>query len=131
MRRFGPKICERIFESPGWKTFFSSVIPVFSGLFSGTFIFEITTSKRINWKIFYKAKSFYCLVFLVLVIYVYNRSLFLYKKKTLRFLDDDFCLAYMRSKCLPEAAEKYKDLIRNGKGGELKQAMDEMKKILK
>jgi hypothetical protein len=40
-------------------------------------------------------------------------------------------MAYMRSKCLPEAAEQYKLLIKNGTGGELKQAMDELKKILK
>jgi len=131
MRNLVLKIRENIFESPGWKTFFSSVIPIFSGLFSGIFVFEITTVKGINWKTFYKAKSFYCLLLVILIVYIYNRALFLYEKKTLRFLDNDYCIAYMRSKCLPEAAEKYKELIRHGKGGELKQAMDEMKKILK
>jgi len=43
----------------------------------------------------------------------------------------DYCLAYMRSKCLPEAAEKYKEKIRGGEGGELLQIMAEFKKSLK
>lgn len=49
----------------------------------------------------------------------------------MRFSDNDYCMAYMRSQCLPEAAEQYKRKIRDGEGGELKQAMDELKKVLK
>lgn len=120
-----------VLESAGWKTFFSIVIPIFSGVFSGTFIIEITNETGINWRAFYKAKSFFCLLFIVWVIYFYNKAIYIYEREINRFRDKDFCLAYMRSKCLPEAAEKYKKMIRDGEGGELKKAMDETKRILK
>ncbi len=131
MKKVLQNIFNCIFESAGWKTFFSVVIPIISGIFSGTFIFEITGKTGINWRTFYKAKSFYCLIFIIIVIYLYNKAIYIHEREIKRFLDNDYCLAYMRSKCLPEAAEKYKELIRNGEGGELKKAMDELKKILK
>jgi hypothetical protein len=80
---------------------------------------------------FYKVRSFYGLCALIVGIYWYNRELYLYEREVSRFLDSDYYIAYMRSKCLPEAAERYKELIRNGVGGEFKQAMDEIRKILK
>lgn len=125
------KIKEAILESAGWKTFFSVIIPILTGVLSGTFVSEISVKGVITWANFYKTISFYGLSLITIVIYFYNKSLFIYEKETLRFLDSDYCVAYMRSKCLPEAAERYKQLIRNGEGGEFKQAMDELKRVLK
>src|SRR6267142_6480242 len=122
---------EYILESPGCWTLFSAVIPIRAGVLSGTFIIEITSSNGLAWAHFYKAPSFYVLFTLSLGIYWYNRALYLYDIEAQRFLDADYCIAYMRSKCLPEAAERYKELIRTGAGGELKQAMDELRKILR
>ncbi len=118
-------------ESAGWKTFFSVVIPIISAIFSGTFIIEITNETGLNWRAFYIAKSFYCLLLIVIVIYFYNKAMYAYECKINHFRDKDFCMAYMRSKCLPEAAEKYKKRIRDGEVGELEKAMDETKRILK
>lgn len=81
--------------------------------------------------LFYKIKSFYVLLLISAAVYLYYRALYLYEKNIEKFLDDDYCLAYMRSKCLPEAAERYKELIRNGQGGEWVTAMKEFEKILK
>ena len=120
-----------IIESPGIKTVFSSALAIASGVLSGTFVTEITTSSGIAWLTFYKAYSFYGLLVLMVVIYFYNRATYLYERNIRNFSDDDYCIAYMRSKCLPEAAEKYKAFIREGRGGELRQAMDELKKILR
>lgn len=120
-----------VFTSPALKTFFSVIIPILSGILSGTFIVEITARNSLNWSRFYYSKSFYGLLILVWIIYWYNRASYLYEKEVERFLDKDYCVAYMRSKCLPEAAERYKELIRNGEGGELRQAMDELKEILR
>jgi hypothetical protein len=91
----------------------------------------MTTSRGVAWALFYKAWSFYALLFLCVVIYWYKRELYLHEREIQRFLDSDYCIAYMRSKCLPEAAERYKELIRTGFGGELIQAMDELRKILR
>lgn len=131
MRRIVKKICEAVLESPSWKTFFSVVIPILSGLFCGVFVIEITTENGVDWRIFYKSKSFYALVLLTIVVYLYNKAVYTYERDMSKFLDKDYCIAYMRSKCLPEAAERYKQKIRNGEGGELKEAMEEVEKILK
>lgn len=120
-----------LLESPGLKSLFSVVIPIITGILSGTFIIEITTSQGLRWLSFYQSLSFYGLLFLVVVIYFYNRAVYVHEREIKQFLDNDFCIAYMRSKCLPEAAERWKELIRNGMGGELRQAMDELKKILR
>jgi hypothetical protein len=125
------KIREGILESPGLRTFFSAVIPILAGVLSGIFVLEITTATGVAWGAFYKARSFYGLVVLSFVIYRYNRELYLYEREVQRFLDADYCIAYMRSKCLPEAAERYKELIRTGYGGQLQQAMEELMRILR
>ena len=124
-------IKEAIVESPGWRTFFAFVVPIVASVFTGLFVKELTTPQGIIWLSFYKTISFYVLILIGICLYQYNKSIYVHDKEVSRFLDSDYCIAYMRSKCLPEAAERYKKLIRNGDGGELKQAMDELKKVLK
>jgi hypothetical protein len=125
------KAIDVVMESPGWKTFFSVVIPILTGVFSGSFILEITGQQGIEWLHFYKAKSFYALVVLTLIIFFYNRALYLREVETNKFSDVEFCVAYVRSKCLPEAAAKFREKIRQGQGGELIEVMEELKKSLK
>jgi hypothetical protein len=120
-----------VLDSPGCKTFFGFVLPILAGILAGTFVSEISTPNGLDWKLARTAKSTYGLILLTIIIYKYNRALFLREKEVRRFLDADYCIAYMRSQCLPEAAEQYKRLIRDGQGGELKQAMAELKKVLK
>jgi hypothetical protein len=131
MRAFISRIRVAVLESPGWKTFFSALIPIFVGVLSGTFVVEITVDGKLDWTLFAKSKSFYSLCALTFISYLYFKELYLYERQTERFLDADYCVAYMRSKCLPEAAERYKELIRGGNFGELAQAMDEVERILK
>ncbi len=72
---------------------------------------------------FYLTRSFYGLCLISVVTYVYNRESYLYERKIERFLDDDYCRAYMAEQlCLPEAAARYKELIRSGDGGELNES---------
>jgi len=118
-------------ENPGWKTFFSVIIPLFASVLSGTFVVEITDLQGLRWHLFYKAWSFYGLIFLIVIIFYYNRAIYLRELEIMRFSDIEYCIAYMRSKCLPQAAEKYKELIRDGRGDELSQLMAELKKSLK
>ena len=102
-----------------------------SGVLSGSFIVEITGSNGLEWNTFYTSYSFYGLGFLCLVMYIYNRWYYQHEKRVDRFLDDDYCRAYMRSQCLPEAAKRYRERIRSGDGGEMQNAMEELEKILK
>lgn len=122
---------EKVLESPGWKTFFAVVIPAIVGVLSGAFVSEISSSGVLDWSLTLKAKSFYGLLAIAVLSYIYYRELYLYEQEVVRFLDDDYCRAYMRSKCLPEAAERYKESIRTGNKGELASAMKELEKILK
>lgn len=124
-------ILNAVIASPGWKTLFSAVLPVVSGILSGAFIIEITVGGALDWKLFYKARSFYGLVVLTLITYVYHRLVYRREVEIGKFSDTDFCVAYMRSKCLPEAAERFKQLIREGHGGELLEIMKEVKLSLK
>jgi hypothetical protein len=124
-------IPDKLLESPGWKTFFSVVIPAIVGVLSGTFVAEISDAGSLDWSVTFRAKSFYGLLAMAFLSYLYYRALYLYEREVLRFLDDDYCRAYMRSKCLPEAAERYKASIRSGDKGELVSAMKELEKILK
>lgn len=125
------KMRDAVLESPGWKTAFSTVIPILAGVLAGSFVLEITTPSGLDWMSFYKAPSFYGLLAIAIVTFTFNRETYLYERRVERFLDDDYCRAYMRSKCLPEAAEKYKKLIRDGEAGELTRAMKEFERILK
>jgi hypothetical protein len=95
-------IPDKVFESPGWKTFFAVVIPLVVGVLSGNFVAEISTGGVLDWAQFYQARSFYGLLVMVGLSYVYNRAAYLYAREVDRFLDDDYCRAYMRSKCLFE-----------------------------
>ncbi len=125
------EISEAIIESPTWRTVFGFILPVLAGLFSGVFTTEITDSTGIHWGIFYSTSSFYVLIALSAILFFYNRALFMYDRELMKFSDSEYCRAYMRSKCLPEAAEMYKRRIREGNFGELSQAMDELNKVLK
>ena len=124
-------IPDSLLESPGWKTFFAVIIPLIVGILSGFFVTEISTDDGLNWSAFYLTKSFYGLLGIVVLTFIYNRATYLYQREIERFIDDDYCRAYMRSKCLPEAANRYKEMIRTGDKGELVSAMEEFEKILK
>jgi len=121
----------RLINSPAWRTIFASVIPLLVGVLSGTFVVEITTVSGLEWASFYRTKSFYCLAAATIVTYLYNRATYLHDSSVDRFQDDDYCRAYMRSQCLPEAAERYKALIREGRTGTLVAAMREFERILR
>jgi hypothetical protein len=120
-----------LLNSPGWRTVASVVSLLVSGILTSAFVAEITTSQGLAWRTAPERVSFYLLVGFGCISFAYNRAVFRYDTRVERFLDDDYCKAYMRSQCLPEAARRYQELIRAGDVGELRRAMDEVKRILK
>ena len=124
------RLFDPLIESPLWRTFISVITTVAASVLTGTFVYELSTETGLAWSTFYKIKSFYGLIFVTAILYWHSRALYVREKKLERFMDDEYCIAYMRSKCLPEAADRFKALIREGTGGELAQAMDEVRRIL-
>lgn len=124
-------IPDNLLESPGWKTLFAVTIPAIVGVLAGTFVAEISNAGRLDWSATFRAKSLYGLLAMFFLSFLYYRVVYMHEREVRRFLDDDYCRAYMRSKCLPEAAERYKASIRSGDKGELVSAMRELEKILK
>jgi hypothetical protein len=126
MKRF----VSRLIQAPGCQTIFSIVFPVISGILGGTFVAEISNTQGLQWNIFYKTWSFYFIIFLIILVYYYNRTLYLIEKDISRFSDTTYCKAYIRSKCLPEITELYKDMIRSGRSDEISKATRELRNIL-
>jgi hypothetical protein len=120
-----------ILNSPLFKTLIFGISTILSGVLASAFVVEISPSSELKWETFYRTRSFYGLVGLLILLYVYNRAAYAYEINMLRFQDRDYCIAYIRSKCLPELAERTRRNIREGTGGELKDAMDELRKVLK
>ena len=100
------------------------------GVYSGALIADITTPTGLVWRLAIRSISLYILVLLTGFQGWYTRRLLLYERETMRFLDNDYCVAYLRSICLPELALRAQERIRVGQGGEFKQAMDEIKQVL-
>jgi hypothetical protein len=125
------KITDFVLGSPGWRAFINCAVPILSGVFTGVFIAQITGPNGLLWEKWATAWGLYPLAFLIIVLFLYNRALYRRETEVLKFADSAFCMAYVRSKCLPQAAERYKEMIRTGHGGELAQVMAELKKSLK
>jgi hypothetical protein len=122
---------DRMLDSAAWRAVFFLLSTVLSGVLSGAFIAEITINGKLAWGVFYTAPSFWALGSLSVLLYAYQRALFHRETHVSRFADKDYCLAYMRAQCLPEAAQRYKERIRNGDGREFEEAMAVLRRTLR
>jgi hypothetical protein len=62
---------------------------------------------------------------------LYTKAQYNHDREVSKFSDREYCVAYMRSKCLPELAAKAQERIRTGGSGEFTAAMKEVEKVLK
>lgn len=125
------KLKELVLEAPLTRALFHVLSNVAIAVFSGAFVFQISTPAGLEWHDFYRQTSFYGLLITAAAIYWYNKAIYQLDKDVLRFADSEYCIAYVRSKCLPDAAEQYRIAIRTGNKGELSNAMRELKRVLK
>lgn len=109
------KLKQIVKKYPEIKTviFFFSVIV--SGILCSAFVSEITINGKLVWKEFYRTFSFWGIVIYSFLLYLYNRLLYRYEKNILKYLDNDYCKAYIVKACLPELIDKYKNDIKSGK----------------
>lgn len=117
-------------ESPAGKTLVTVLTTVLAGVLSGTFVTEITVDSALNWILFYKAKSFYALGALTIFSYWHTRAVYLIERDVSKFADREYCIAYIRSQCLPDLAEQVRQQLRQGHGGQFERAMDELRRSL-
>ncbi len=105
---------------------------VVSGVLCSGFILEISNGSSLIWSNFYKVKTFYLILLLSVIIYFYNKFIYKTEMNILKYVDNDYCRAYIRSQCIPEIVEQYKKSIHNGKNSsELKEYHSELKRLLK
>ena len=109
------KIIEYITKTPEMKTIIFVLSVILSGILCSAFVTEITINGVVTWKVFYKTNTFWFIILYCIVIYFYNKVVYKYEKNMLNFLDDDYCLAYIRQQCLPELVVKYKTDLKSGK----------------
>jgi len=125
------KFKQVLFEAPLIRLLIQITSNVLTAFFSGTLVYEITLSGKLDWNALYHASSTYCILFVVSLTAWYSKITYQLDTDILKFGDIDYCTAYMRSKCLPEAAEQYKQAIRTGNKDALANAKSELKRLLK
>lgn len=109
------KILSKIGSSPEIKTVVFILSVLISGILCSGFITEITKEGKLDWSIFYKTVTFWLLVCYSFIVYLYNRFIYRFEKNILKYLDENYCKAYIINACLPEMTERYKQELRSGK----------------
>lgn len=110
--------------------FVSSVI--ISGILCGTFVTEITVNGTLYWKKFNSTISFYLLVLYVVILYLYNRFIYVREKDIFNFLDEDYCKAYIRSRSLPAMMLRFESIIENGQNSsELIEIQNQLEELIR
>jgi hypothetical protein len=122
---------DRVYRSPGIKTAISIVVSVSGGIFSNTFVTEMTTPNGIYWGSFYNTFSFWALLLVCLFTFVFHRFMHAYETEVSAFKDADFCMAYARSQLIPAQVHASKQAIGRGDVAEFKAAMKQIKDALK
>lgn len=125
------RLIDYIVRSPLIKTFIFVISTIISGVLSAAFIFEISPLGKINWVLSYRVVSFYLIIFWVIIITIYNYLVCKKEIDILKFKDEEYCMAYIRSQCLPEIASKYKESVKIGNMRGLKDILAEVKRIIK
>ncbi|PND26782.1 hypothetical protein [Sinorhizobium sp. M4_45] len=128
---WGKALRDRIYRSPGVKTAISIFTSVLGGIFSNTLVTEISTPKGIAWASFYSTFSFWALLLVCIVTFLFHRFLHAFETEISAFKDDDFCMAYARSQLIPAQVEASRQAINRGEVEQFKAAMKQIKDVLK
>jgi uncharacterized membrane protein len=117
---------------PITRTIAFCVSVIISGILCGAFIVDITTSKGLDWSIYNKTWTFYAIILLILIVYLYNRKTYSVDQNIRNYMDQEYCRAYLRSECLPDLAFKMNTLVKQGANPqELKNVTDIIEGLLK
>ncbi len=88
---------------------------IIAAVLTGAFVFEITVEGVLRWDLFFKTASFYLLTAFAVCTYLYYRFIHTEDDSSVvRFMDDEYCKAYMRKECLPALTKTVNKLIKSG-----------------
>jgi hypothetical protein len=118
-------------KSPFVRTTLSLSSTLAASVLSATLIGEMTTQNGIEWTRLTHTVSFYLLLLISVLLYAYHRSLFAYDSHVLKYQDIEYCEAYVRSQCIPEAVSQYRRAMKAGDPDQLKEAKSELRRLVK
>ncbi|MBD9573433.1 hypothetical protein [Ensifer sp. ENS08] len=121
----------KVYTSPFLKTAISLTASILIGIFSNTFVSDITASGHVDWSSTYRSTSFYLLVVSAGATLLFHKWLHAFETEIQNFRDTEYCRAYALSRLLPEQIEKSRQKIKDGETGEFQAAMREIQKVLK
>jgi len=119
-----------LLESALARALVPTILSVAIGVLSGSLVTEITTPRGLDWSHVHSTVSFYGLILSTVLQGMYAKLLYGYEQEVLKFADTEYCIAYLRARCLPELAARAQERIRNGEGGEFKAAIEEIRQVL-
>jgi hypothetical protein len=122
---------QRLADSPLAKALIPALLSVGIGVLSGSLITEITSASELKWSEAPRTISFWGLFLLTGAQIIFSRWVYEIDRDVMKFAETTYCVAFIRSRLLPEVAIRFGEQIRNGEGGELKRAMDEIREVLK
>lgn len=121
-----------IAKSPLIRATINFVFIIVSGVLCSAFVTEINTLNGLSWMLFYKTKTFYLIIALFYLFYLYNKFLYKLELNINAFISDEYCKAYVRSQCLPALANKYRELIEKGESSDdVKEIHQALKGLIK
>ena len=120
-----------ITQKPIVKALISIIVPLIFGVISGIYVNSITADGKVDILLSFKQSSFYILVILIILEFIYYTAIYKYEKANSFFGDDDYCEAYMRSQLLPALAERLRNEIKNGNIKEFAKSMSDFRKGIK
>ena len=117
-------------QKPWPKAIISILTPIIIGIISSIFITEITTHDGIKIATSISKISFYILLVLIIITFVYNLLIFKYEKTKPNFETKLNCITYIRSQMLPEIVGESVKKIKNGEINDLEKNMEKFKRML-
>ena len=103
-------------SKPLAKTIVFGISVFLSGILCSAFVAEITTKDGLLWGDFYKKWTFWFIVLYLLLVFSYNVFIYRAEKSVEKFMDENYCKAYVIRSCMQDIVEKAKDEINSTKG---------------
>ena len=113
---FQEKVSVFFLSKPLAKTIVFAISVILSGILCSTFVAEITTPDGLQWGAFYRKWSFWAIVVFLIVVFLYNRFIYRVEKSVEKFMDDNYCKAYIIRSCMQDIVEKAKVEVNSTKG---------------
>jgi len=118
--------------TPVGKTIIFVASVILSGILCSAFVTEITGQGKLRWTYFYKSYSFYAIIIYIIILYFYNKFIYVKEKDIMMFLDQDYCKAYIKSRSLPAMMTKYEEMINQGQtSNELVEIQSQLEDLMK